>query len=174
MQMMAVLAQDTRAIEALERIATVQVVIAVGMSIVTVLALVAILLMLDELRALRRLIRSADAMVKELRPRLLPLIDRAKHATNDVAGLTDNVRRKVDDVLHTVEDLRRAVKRGGAATEERVRHFAAVLDVVQSEAEDLLLDAAATARGMHETARALQEPRPALRRPQTAREESDE
>jgi hypothetical protein len=78
--------------------------------------------------------------------------------TNDVAGMTDNVRRKVDDVLHTVEELRRSVERARAATEERVRPLHAVLDVVQEEAEDLLLDAAATAHGVHETARVLRSP----------------
>jgi ABC-type transporter Mla subunit MlaD len=106
-------------------------------------------------------IRSAQKAMErnlaEFRPRIGPLIDRAKHVTDDVAGMTDNVRRKVDDVLHTVEELRRAAERAGGATEERLRRFTAVLDVVQTETEELLLDAAATAHGLQETARVLRE-----------------
>jgi hypothetical protein len=176
MQVIAMLAQsDTRAIEALERLAAVQLVTTVGLWVMVLFMLGAMVIVLIEYRSVRRLIREADAMIMDLRPRLAPLIDRAKHVTSDVEGMTDNLRRKVDDVLHTVEDLRRAIARGGEAAEERVRRFAAVMDVVQSEAEDLLLDATATARGLHETARAFQEPRRALRRPHaTAREERDE
>jgi methyl-accepting chemotaxis protein len=175
MKQIAMLAQaDPRTIEALERLASAQVVIAAATWVLVLFALGAMIMVLVEYRAARRFIRAADALLRDLRPRLGPLIDRARHVTNDVAGMTDNARRRVDDVLHTVEDLRRAVERGGEATEERVRRFAAVLDVVQSEAEDLLLDAAATARGVHETARSLNEPRRALRRPRPSREERDE
>jgi methyl-accepting chemotaxis protein len=175
MQVIAMLAQaDTRTVEALERLASVQVVMAVATSVLVVMGFGAMIIVLLEYRSAKRLIRTADAMVTELRPRVAPLVDRAKQVTNDVAGMTDNMRRKVDDVLHTIEDLRRAVERGGEATEERVRRFAAVLDVVQSEAEELLLDATATARGMHETARSLNQPRRALRRPRPDREESEE
>ena len=181
MQVIAMLAQsDERAMHALERIAAVQLVMAIGLWVMVLFMLGAMIIVLIEYRSVRRLIRAADAAVSDLSPRLAPLIDRAKHVTSDLEGMTDNVRRKIDDVLHTVEDLRRAIARGGAATEERMRRFAAVMDVVQSEAEDLLLDATATARGLHETARAFQEPRRALRRPHatarhaTAREETDE
>jgi hypothetical protein len=38
-----------------------------------------------------------------------------------------------------------------------VRQFGAVLDVVQAEAEEVLLDAAATAHGVHSAARALRQ-----------------
>jgi methyl-accepting chemotaxis protein len=175
MQVIAMLAQaDRRGVEVLERIATAQVIIAVSILLLVLFALGGMVLLLLEYRSARRLIRTGAEMVTDLKPRLAPLIDRATHLTADLEAMADNVRRKMDDVLHTVEDLRRAIQRGGEATEERVRRFAAVMDVVQSEAENLLLDATATARGVHETARALHEPRPALRRPRTAREERDE
>ncbi|MGQ0560672.1 MAG: hypothetical protein ACT443_02210, partial [Gemmatimonadota bacterium] len=35
------------------------------------------------------------------------------------------------------------------SVEERVKQFGAVVEVVQSEAEEILLDAASTARGVH-------------------------
>lgn len=147
---------DVRSAEALERIATAQLVMAVIMVLVGLAVIGAVVVLLLQVRAARR---QLEKTVEELKPRVAPLIDRAKDVTGDVAGMTDNVRRKVDDVLHTVEDLNRSLKRGSAATEERLRRFTAVLDLVQEEAEELLLDAAATARGVHETARVLREPR---------------
>jgi hypothetical protein len=175
MQVIAMLAQaNTRAVEALERIATTQIIISAAILVLVLFALGGMVLLLLEYRAARRLLRTGAEIVTDLKPRLAPLIDRATHVTSDVAGITDNVRRRVDDVLHTLEELRRDVVKAGHATEERVRRFAAVMEVVQSEAESLLLDATATARGVHETARALREPRPALRNPRTAREERDE
>lgn len=152
MTIVSLLAQvEPRGIEALERIAAAQLVVAVVMSLVGLALIAVVIVVLLQLRSLRRLL-------DDLRPRLAPLIDRATHVTNDVAGATDNVRRKVDDVLHTIEELRRSLDRGRVAAEERAASFGAVLDVVQSEAEELMLDAAATARGVHETARALREP----------------
>jgi methyl-accepting chemotaxis protein len=157
MNITALLAQaDPRALQALERIATAQIVMAAVLGLVGLIVLVGALLVLLQVRAARREVAGA---LNDLRPRIGPLIDRARDVTHDVAGMTDNVRRKVDDILHTVEELHRSVRRGSAATEERLRRFTAVLDVVQAETEELLLDAAATARGVHETARVLREPR---------------
>jgi methyl-accepting chemotaxis protein len=151
----ALLAQaDPRTMQALERIATAQTVIAAVVLLVGVIILATAVIALLQLRAARRQLVAA---VNDMKPKLAPLIDRAKEATGDVAGMADSVRRKVDDVLHTVEELQRSVQRGSAATEERLRRFTAVLDVVQEEAEELLLDAAATAHGVHETARVLRE-----------------
>lgn len=153
-------AADARMISALERIATAQVIIAVVMGLIGLLVLASAVLVMLEFRAVNRLLRKATASADDLKPHLIPLIDRAKTVADDVHGMADNVRRRVDDSLHTLEELRRSVERAGSAAEERVRRFAAVLDVVQSEAEELLLDAAATARGLHETARALQDTGP--------------
>jgi uncharacterized protein YoxC len=147
---------DPRALQALERIAVAQIVMAAIMALIGLVVVGAAVVTLLQLRAARRQMAKTLA---DLKPQLIPLMDRAKEATNDVADMTDNVRRKVDDVLHTVEELHRSLRRGSQATEERMRRFTAVLDVVQEEAEELLLDAAATAHGVHETARVLREGR---------------
>lgn len=156
---------DTASIEVLERIAAAQLIMAAIMILLGLIALGGAIVALLELRSARRLLHNLGDTVDELRPRVAPLVDRALHVTSDVSGITDNIRRRVDDVLFTVQELNRALQRGGEAAEERVRRFAEVLDVVQAEAEDLLLDAASTARGVHETARQLREtePRPARR-----------
>lgn len=168
---------DTGALEAIHRIAAAQLVMAVVMVIIGLIAIGGAIVVLLELRSARRLLHNLGDTVDELKPRLAPLIDRTIHITSDMAGMTDNIRRKVDDVLFTMEELHRAVKKGGIAAEDRVRRFGEVLDIVQTEAEDLLLDAAATARGVHETARQLrQEPpyRPKVRKPFDRPIEDDE
>jgi uncharacterized protein YoxC len=153
MKVFAALTQvDPGAVEALQRIATSQIVMAVVMVLFGLIALAVAVFALVEVRAARRFMTRT---VNELKPQMAPLIDRAKHVTDDVAGMSDNVRRKVDDVLHTVEEVRRSVERVRVSTEERAERFAAVLDVVQAETEELLLDAAATAHGVQETARVL-------------------
>jgi uncharacterized protein YoxC len=153
MRVIAALAQtDPRAVEALQRIATSQIVMAVIMVLFGLIALAVAVFALIEVRAARRFMTQT---VSELKPQMAPLIDRVKHVTDDVAGMSDNVRRKVDDVLHTVEDMRRSAERVRVSTEERAERFAAVLDIVQAETEELLLDAAATAHGVQETARVL-------------------
>jgi flagellar biosynthesis/type III secretory pathway chaperone len=136
------------------------------MVIIGLIAIGGAVVVLLELRSARRLLHNLGDTVDELKPRIAPLIDRTIHITSDVAGMTDNIRRRVDDVLFTMEELNRAVKKGGAVMEQRIERFGAVLDVVQTEAEDLLLDAAATARGVHETARQLREGPPPRRRDQ--------
>lgn len=169
--MMAMVAMqlDNGSVDALQRMAAAQLVMAVIMVIIGLIAIGGAILVLLELRSARLLLHNLGDTVDELKPRIAPLIDRTIHITSDVAGMTDNIRRRIDDVLFTMEELNRAVKKAGSAAEERVQRFGAVLEVVQTEAEDLLLDAAATARGVHETARQLRdEPRrrtPPVRKP---------
>jgi flagellar biosynthesis/type III secretory pathway chaperone len=155
---------DPGALDAIQRIAVSQMVMAVIMVIIGLIAIGGAIVVLLELRSARRLLHNLGDTVDELKPRIAPLIDRTIHVTSDLAGMTDNIRRRVDDVLFTMEELNRLVKRGGSIAEARMERFAQVLDVVQTEAEDLLLDAAATARGVHETARQLRE-EPPRRRP---------
>lgn len=151
---------DTEMLEALQRIADAQLVMAIVMVLIGMLALGAAVLVLLELRSARMLMRGMLSTVNDLKPRLAPLIDQVKNVTDDVAGMTGDARRRMDAILHTVEDLHRAVQQAADAAEARLRRFNSVLDVVQTETEDLLLDAAATAHGVQEAARTLRGPDP--------------
>jgi hypothetical protein len=67
------------------------------------------------------------------------------------------------NTLNEVNDSLRDATRNATAL---AREFGAVLEVVQTEAEELLLDTAATARGVHTAAERLRTPRiPAPSRP---------
>jgi uncharacterized protein YoxC len=151
---------DTAVLDTLQRIAAAQMVIAVAVSIIALIVLGGALVVIVELRYAHRLVREIRTGMNAMTPQVGPLLNRMKVATDDIAGMTGDARRRMDDVLHTVEDLHRGVKRAAAATEDRIRRFDAVLDIVQTEAEELMLDAAATAHGLHEAARSLRESPP--------------
>jgi hypothetical protein len=155
MKALLLLAQvDPQALDALQRIAVAQMVMAAVMLLIGLIVLGGAIAVFLQARAARRALQRS---LEELKPQVAPLVERARDAAIDVTAIADSARRKADDVLHTVENLRRSVERGGAAVEERLRRFNAVLDVVQAETEELMLDAAATAHGLQETARVLRE-----------------
>ncbi|MBI4545908.1 MAG: hypothetical protein HY703_11980 [Gemmatimonadetes bacterium] len=106
-------------------------------------------------RSLARLMRSLNETVKRLGPRAEPLLENASRVASDASRISDSVRHEVVELLKTVEDINQQLRAAAEGAQERVQHFAAVLDVVQEEAEDLFLDAAAAARGLHASTRSL-------------------
>ena len=154
-------------LEVLERIATSQFIMALAMTLLLVLALGGAVIFMLEFGKLRKLMRDTSILMDELKRVAVPLIEGAAATAENAAELTTSIRTRVDGLLDTIESVDTAIQKGAIATEERVRRFGQVLDVVQTEAEELLLDAAATAHGVHETARTLREPRPrrSVRRP---------
>ena len=157
-------ATDPRVLDQLGRIATAQTVIMIVALLFVLLAIGAALLSYKTMKVLGRTLESMEKVVEKLAPRAEPLIDGVTRVAVDASEISDAVRDKVTDFLETVEDLNVKLRSATAAAEERVREFGTVLDVVQNEAQDLLLDAASTAKGVHEAARALRGERPAPRR----------
>jgi len=155
---------DPMLLDTIARIAFAQTVMAVVMVVLGLIVLGGAMLVLLEFRSLRRLLKDMLVTMEEVRPRIGPLLDRADVITGDLTNMSGDVRRRVDSLLFTIEDVNRRVQRGADAVAERAQRFDSVLDVVQTEAEELLLDAASTARGVHETARQLREPGPRARR----------
>jgi uncharacterized protein YoxC len=143
----------------LQRIAVAQMIMA-GATVVVLLGLVAVaLFVLPILRTAMGLMKSAERAIESSLPRLDPLIEKATRIADDANDVSDALRRKVHETTVTVEELNLALRRATRSADRRVREFGAVLDVVQAEAETLLLDAAATARGVHRTTEALHTPR---------------
>ncbi|HUF49447.1 MAG TPA: hypothetical protein VMN60_01355 [Longimicrobiales bacterium] len=172
-----VLAQmDAATLDVLERIATSQFIMAFAMAILLIPALGAAAIFMMEFGKLRRLMADMSVLMAELKRVAVPLIEGATVIVTDTASITAEVRVRLNGLLDTLEGVDLAIQKGAIATEDRVRRFGEVLDVVQTEAEDLLLDAAATARGVHETARVLREPRPhpAVRRNSETHIDSDD
>jgi hypothetical protein len=172
-----VLAQtDAAAIEVMERIATSQYIMTIVMVIMLIMAAGGALIFMMEFGKLRKLMRDTSILMDELKRVAVPLIEGAAVTVSEAAKITTEMHTRVGGLMSTLESIDMSIQRGAIATEERVRRFGQVLDVVQTETEELLLDAAATAHGVHETARMLREPRPrrVVRRPTEIELDPDE
>jgi uncharacterized protein YoxC len=139
---------DPELVAHVDRIALALTIIAGVTVLLGTLLAVVLVANLFTLRALTKLMKRVDQQMERLAPRIEPLIERMTRLASDTQDITDHVRRGVRDVMHTVDDLNRSLRDAGQATERRVREFGAVIDIVKEEAEQVLIDSAATARGV--------------------------
>ena len=151
---LAAIQADPQVVEYLQRIAWSQIAMAVMMGLAFLGVLGAALYAI-------RLIRTAQASIQ-------PIIDRANRIAGTAEDASNAARKQVDEILATVQELNERLRAAGQSAELRVRDFAAVLDAVQGEAESVLLDTAATARGVHVTAERLRQPNAKRRTQQPA------
>lgn len=154
------LAQATSAVaDDLRWIAWAETATAVGTVILALMGIALGVAGFYTLRAVVRVLRSLEKMVERLAPKAEPLLEQANRVTEDAAEVSRRVRQNIDEVNDTVEDLNRQLREAIEKAEARVRRFGTVLDTVQEEVEDVLLDAAAAARGVQVAAEALRAPR---------------
>ena len=104
-------------------------------------------------------VRRLSRVVKELGEKGLqradPLLERGRGAMENVEFVTMAVRNDVEQITTAVKGLSDRLKQASDRMEERVAEFNALMDVVQSEAEDVFIGTAATVRGVRAGARAL-------------------
>lgn len=132
----------------------------VTMAVVMVLCALAILgAALAVLLLARRAMKAIEDTSDQLMPRLDPLLGHATSIADDVREVTAGAREDAEAARELVRDLLGRSRRAADSVEERVRRLGLVVEVVQEEAEVLLMDTAATARGISATARALREER---------------
>jgi uncharacterized protein YoxC len=153
--MIAVLQTDPALAEHLGRIATAQMLMTVAAGVLVALAVGAAFLSYKTFKTLAHTLRELEKVIDQLAPRAEPLIDNMTRIAVDAGAITDSVRHRVEDVMDTVDDINTRLREATDAAEQRVREFGAVLEVVQKEAEQVLLDAASTARGFHTAANTL-------------------
>lgn len=145
----------------LERVARAETVTAVGTVVLALLGVAIAIAAFSTLRALSRMLVALERHADRLAPRIEPILERVSGVTQDAAEISQSLRQDVERVHETLEELNQQLRAAAHAAEDRVRRFGAVVRVVQEEIEDLLLDAAAAARGVHTTAEALRRPSPA-------------
>jgi hypothetical protein len=167
---------DAALVEILDRIATFQLIMAIVLTFMLIMMMGAAVMFMLKYPKLDKLMRDTSILMDELKRVAVPLIDGAATTMSETAKVATQVHTRVGGLMNTLESIDVSIQRGAIATEERVRRFGEVLDVVQTETEELLLDAAATAHGVHETARMLREPRPrrVVRRPTEIELDPDE
>lgn len=153
--------QTEAIINQLDRMADTQIFIAIALSIV---ALFALAIAFTALLALIRVRKAMEHALNELNPRTQPALSAFTRVAENAREVSEMVKVRVKDLLDTVDDVNDRLKTGADAVEHRVREFGVVVDVVQGEAEKLMVDAASTARGVH-TAREVLRDRKATRLP---------
>ena len=112
---------------------------------ISVILLVIVLLFLVQLK---RLLGSLQRHVG-------PVTDRARVAAENVEYVTALVRQDVQKVHTSVSGLSDRLGEASERMEERVEEFNALMDVVQDEAESVLLDTAALVQGVRAGAKSV-------------------
>ncbi len=125
------------------------VVIGMALWIFVALALfISILYAISLLRGARApLARVADA-VGDLKERLQPVLRNVERASEDAGYLASSLRSDADEVGRTVRRASDSTQRVVDLVEERVTEVAALLEVVQEEAEETFFSTASLLRGI--------------------------
>ncbi|HEX4632364.1 MAG TPA: hypothetical protein VH163_00930, partial [Gemmatimonadales bacterium] len=69
-------------------------------------------------------------------------------AMDDVRGLLGTIRTEADALVGTSQNIRLKIVKATDAAEVRLSNLAALVDVLQEEADDVALDAAAAVRSV--------------------------
>jgi uncharacterized protein YoxC len=96
-------------------------------------------------------------LLDTMRADLAPVVQQARSIGDDVKVVTRSIRSDMAAVDTTIADANRKLQEAIAATEQRMRDFNALLEVVQDEAEQMFVSTASTVRGMRRGAAAFQE-----------------
>jgi hypothetical protein len=127
---------------------TLQVAAEVSTVVIGVISVMLLVVTLLFLVQLRKLFRSLQQHVQ-------PVTDRARVAAENVEYITAQVRQDVQKVRASVSGLSDRLGEASERMEERVEEFNALMDVVQDEAESVLLDTAAIVRGVRAGAQTI-------------------
>jgi len=141
-------------VSARDGLATAALVANVVLTGVVVLLLAGLVVLLFQLRGIQR---SVTGLLGRVETKLDPVIDRAKDVAANVDFISAAVRTDVQRVSDSVRSLSERLQSASDRMEQRVRDFNALMEVVQSEAEDIFISGAATVRGVRAGARALRD-----------------
>lgn len=127
---------------------TLQIAAEVSTVVIAVILAILLVVILLFLVQLKRLLGSIQRNVQ-------PVTDRARVAAENVEYITALVRQDVQKVRASVSGLSKRLGEASERMEERVEEFNALMDVVQDEAESVLLDTAAIVRGVRAGAQSI-------------------
>ncbi len=128
---------------------------AVSTIILTVAVLGVLLALMGVLWQLRKLARSVGGITKRLEKDAGPVILRAKGVAENLEFISAAVRTDVQKLNASVAGLNERLREASTRMEERIQDFTALVEVLQTEAEELALDTAAAVRGVRVGSRSL-------------------
>lgn len=124
--------------------------VVLGLTLLTLL--VVLLTLLSQLRKLNRTVRALGGKALD---KADPILKRGEGVADNVEFISDVVRSDVERLSRNVRALGDRLQQASDRMEERIEEFNALMEVVQDEAEEILLDTAATARGVEAGVRSL-------------------
>lgn len=124
--------------------------IVLGVAVLGVLAVSVVLLL-----QLRRLTGALLQSLGRLEHNAAPFLDRSRQVAENLAVITQTVREEIIELDRNFSSLNARFQEVSQSMEERAREFSALLELLQTEAEELALDTAAAVRGMRVGARTL-------------------
>ena len=137
-----------------EFLVTVQAISTIALALVVFVVLVALVVLLLQFR---KLSRSVTEVVKRLERDAGPVVAKAKSVADNVDFISAAVRTDVEKMNDSVARLNDRLIQASEHMEERIQDFNALVEVLQSEAEELALDTAAAVRGVRVGTKALAE-----------------
>ncbi len=133
-------------------LSTVESVSTIVLGVAVLGVLVALLVILLQLRKLGR---SLSGVAKRLEKDAAPVMERARSVATNVEFISMAVRTDVQKLTASVAGLNERLREASVRMEERIQDFSALVEVLQNEAEDLALDTAAAVRGVRAGTRSL-------------------
>ena len=143
-------------LQARDGLATAAAIANVALATVFALILVALVVLLFQLRRIHGTVRE---LTGRLERRLDPIIDRSREVAANVEFITGALRTDVQRVSDSVRSLADRLQGASDRIEKRVEEFNALMEVVQSESEDIFISSAAAVRGVRAGTRALRDGR---------------
>ncbi len=134
---------------------TFEVAAGIAVIVLAIVLIAVLVLLLLAAQRLRTTMGDAKGLLARLEAKLDPAIRHANAIAENAGFITAAVRSDVQRVSDVVDDAVERARRGLAAVEQRAGEVDAFLQVVQEEAEDAFIAAAASVRGVRRGASAL-------------------
>ncbi|WP_419161841.1 hypothetical protein [Candidatus Palauibacter sp.] len=137
---------------------TYEIAIVVGMAlwiVVAVAILVGLLYAIRLLREAREPLRRVSGTVGDLNERLKPVLGNVEQASEQARRIAARLKTDADDVGRTLRSASESTGRMVDLVEERVVEVAALLQIVQEEAEETFVTTASLLRGFRRGSRTV-------------------
>ena len=127
-----------------------------GLLVLIALASVNAVVLLVFVGRMSGLARRITGIARQVESRTGPVLERAAAIADNLEGITRSVRGDVEHLTGSVRALSDRLTQASEHMETRIDEFNALLEVAQSEAEEMFLDTASAVHGMRAGARALE------------------
>lgn len=123
-----------------------------------ILAITVLVIAIGLLFAVRHVValaRAARELMARLEPGMHPVLERSRATLENMEHITRSVRDDAERIESSVKALTGRLQQASDHMEARIDEFNALMEVVQSEAEEIFIGTAATVRGVKKGARQL-------------------